>query len=416
MFHKISITALFSIAISLLLSASEALAPLVPPRQIIPPSFFGMHIHHTSTATPWPSVSVGEWRLWDAYVTWPYLEPHKGQFRFDTLDAYVSLARQHNTGILLPLGLSPSWASARPLEKSVYQPGSAAEPKDIQDWRNFVRAVATRYRGRINAYEIWNEPNHPQFCSASIDQILLLTREASQIIHEVDPAALVVSPSATESKGLPWLSEFLSKGGGQYVDVIGYHLYVNPQPPEAMVPLVQQIRQIMANNGQVTKPIWNTEVNWFSPKPFPSEDLAASYLARSYILNWAAGVQRLYWYAWDNHGVQISTTQQDNRTLTPAGHAYAIVYQWLVGSQMNNCQQDANHTFVCQLNRDGYSQWIVWNPDGTRAFDVPSAWKIANITPLVAESHALKNSLTIIGPSPVLLTPNRQKQQTRGIL
>jgi hypothetical protein len=405
-FH-ISMTALFSMLMSFLLSVSQDIVPLIPPQQIVPQSFFGMHIHHANTSTPWPSVPIGEWRLWDAYVTWPYLEPHKGQFRFSTLDAYVSLAHQHNTGLLLPLGLSPSWASTRPLEKSVYQLGSAAEPKDIQDWRAFVRAVVTRYRGQINAYEIWNEPNLPQFCSASVGQILVLTREASQIIHDVDPSALVVSPSATETKGLAWLSEFLAKGGGEYVDVIGYHLYVNPQPPEAMVPLVQQIRQILANNGQAFKPIWNTEANWFSPKPFPSEDLAAAYLARSYVLNWAAGVQRLYWYAWDNHGVQVATTQPDNRTLTPAGRAYRTVYQWLAGAQMTSCQQDANHTFICQLNRDSSSQWIVWNPDGTHAFNIPTAWHIASLTPLLAEPYTLKSSLTTIGPSPVLLTPNR---------
>jgi glycosyl hydrolase family 39 (putative alpha-L-iduronidase) len=402
--YKISTTTLFAIVMSFLLSAPEGTAPLLPPQQIIPQSFFGMHIHHTNTTTPWPSVPVAEWRLWDAYVTWPYLEPHKGQFRFDTLDAYVSLARQHNTGILLPLALSPPWASARPLEKSAYQPGSAAEPRVLQDWRDFVRAVVTRYRGRIKAYEIWNEPNLSQFCSASVDQILVLTREASQIIHEVDPTALVVSPSATESKGLAWLSEFLTKGGGQYVDVIGYHLYVNPLPPEAMVSLVQQIRQIMANNGQAAKPVWNTEANWFSPKPFPSQELAASYLARSFILNWAAGVQRLYWYAWDNRAVQVVTTQQDNRTLTPAGRAYGTVYLWLVGARMDNCQQDANHTFVCQLNRDGALQWIVWNPDGPRAFNVPSAWNITSVTPLLDEPRAFTNPVSDIGPLPVLLS------------
>jgi Glycosyl hydrolases family 39 len=401
---NLSMTALFSVLMSLLLSGSESLAPLVPPQQIIPRSFFGMHIHHSNTTTPWPSVPLGEWRLWDAYVTWPYLEPHEGQFRFDTLDAYVSLAHEHNAGILLPLGLSPSWASARPSEKSVYQPGSAAEPRDHRDWRAFVRAVATRYRGRINAYEIWNEPNLPQFCSASVDQLIVLTREASQIIHEVDPAAVVVSPSATESKGLTWLSEFLSKGGGQYVDVIGYHLYVNPQPPEAMVPLVQQIRQIMAKNGLSSKPIWNTEANWFSPKPFPSEDLAAAYLARSYILNWAAGVQRFYWYAWDNRAVLVATTRQDNQTLTPAGRAYGTVYRWLVGARMDGCQQDANHSYVCQLNRDGAPQWIVWNPDGTRGFDIPAGWHITSITPLFDEPHALTSTVLGVGPSPVLLT------------
>jgi len=402
----ILLTALCAILTSFLLAAADDLAPLVPPHEVVPRSFFGMHIHRAATTTPWPAVPIGEWRLWDAYVTWPYLEPHKGQFRFETLDRYVSLARQHNTGLLLPLGLSPSWASARPSEKSVYQPGSAAEPGDIEDWRAFVRTIATRYKGRIDAYEIWNEPNLPLFCSASVDQMVVLTREASQIIHEIDPHAIVVSPSATENKGLTWLSEFLNKGGGQYVDVIGYHLYVNPQPPEAMMPLVQQIRQLLARNGQASKPIWNTETNWFSPKPFPSEDLAAAYLARSYILDWAAGVQRFYWYAWDNRGVQVLTTEEDNQSLKPAGRAYGIVYQWLVGARMDACNQDANHTFVCQLNRDGSPERIVWNPDGTRTFNVPQSWHIQSITPLLGEPYGLTGAAASIGPAPVLLRPS----------
>jgi len=402
----VSTTVLSAILSSFLLAASDDLVSLVPPRELVPQSFFGMHIHHAGTTTSWPAVPVGEWRLWDAYVTWPYLEPHKGQFRFDTLDSYVSLASQHNTGVLLPLGLSPGWASARPSEKSIYQPGSAAEPRDIEDWRTFVRTVATRYKGRINAYEIWNEPNLPLFCSASVDQMLVLTREASQIIHEIDPGALVVSPSATENKGLSWLSEFLEKGGGQYVDVIGYHLYVNPQPPEAMVALVQQIRQIMAGNGIGSKPIWNTEANWFSPKPFPSEELAAAYLARSYILNWAAGVERFYWYAWDNRVVLVKTTEENNQTLKPAGRAYGIVSEWLVGARMDSCKEDRNHTFVCQLTRDGSLEWIVWNPDGARTFEAPRSWQIKTVTPLLATSDALKGAVTSIGPAPVLLKPS----------
>ena len=79
----------------------------------------------------------------------------------------------------------------------------------------------------------------------------------------------------------------MSHGGGQYVDVIGYHFYDAPHPPEDMVPLIQKVEQLMAENGAGNKPLWNTETGWPYPKPFPSDDLAAAYLARAYILNWA---------------------------------------------------------------------------------------------------------------------------------
>jgi hypothetical protein len=381
--------------------------------QEIPSSFFGMHIHHMVSPsgkdplTPWPSVNVPEWRLWDARVTWPDLEPSKGQWRFDNLDKSLAMAEAHNTEVLMTLGLTPRWASARPEERSVSQPGFAAEPKDIEDWRTFVRTVATRYKGRIHAYEIWNEPNLKQFWSGTTDQLLALTREAHNIIKSVDPTAVIVSPSATGAHGIPWLSEFLSKGGGRYVDVIGYHFYVFPKPPEAMLPLIDKVKQALKDNGAGDKRIWDTELGWAEPKPFPSDELAAAYLSRSFILSWAAGIQRVYWYAWDNHTwVLLETTETDNKTLRPAGQAYDTIQKWLVGASMDACTESAGHTWTCQLHRGDESQWIVWtvDDDEEKTFTVPSSWHAQSVTPLLGEPSALKGPSIQIGQVPVLIT------------
>ena len=32
-------------------------------------------------------------------------------------------------------------------------------PSNLQDYADFVSALATRYRGRIQIYQVWNEPN-----------------------------------------------------------------------------------------------------------------------------------------------------------------------------------------------------------------------------------------------------------------
>ena len=393
----------------MLLAALSAFAldqtKLVPLGQPIPPVFFGMHIHRAGSSTPWPSVPVPARRLWDARVTWPDLEPSKGQWRFGTLDNCLVMAQDHNQDLLLTLGLTPRWASSRPQEPSGYQPGFAAEPTDIEDWRTFVTTVATRYKGRIHYYEIWNEPNLKQFWSGTTDQLLAMTREAAQIIHGIDPHALVVSPPATSGYGVKWLAEFLSKGGGQYVDVIGYHFYVADQPPEAVVPVIHQVQQTMADNGVGSKPLWDTEAGWFKPNPFPSQELGAAYLARAYILNWAAGVQRFYWYAWDNHKMTIQTTDADDATLTPAGRAFGIIQKWLIGARMDWCEQQADNTWTCQLERDGTRDWIVWNPDGKKDFSVPAAWHPKNVVPLLEETHPLNGTSLEIGPVPVLLTP-----------
>jgi len=380
-------------------------ADLQPPAAAIPGTYFGLHIHHleSATPTPWPSMPVPTWRLWDAGVNWPDLEPDKLQWRFDRLDRYVSLAEKHGTSVLLPLGGSPPWASARPAAPSPYQAGFSAEPANLDDWRTYVRTVVSRYKGRIRAYEIWNEPNLKDFWSGTTDQMVALTKEASQIIHAVDPKAIVVSPSATADFGIPWLVEFLKKGGGQYVDVIGYHFYV-AKLPEELVPLIQRVQQVISENGLASKPLWNTEMGWIAASRPDSEEVAGGVLARAYILAWATGVQRFYWYAWDNQSMGITTYNEAEHRVTAAGRAYESVQQWLVGARMDSCTESAEHNWTCQLSRAGKKQWLVWNPQGNHKFDVPTAWRVRSVTPLLHERRSLTGPSIDIGPVPALLT------------
>ena len=390
-----------------LLLSSVLVTDVPTPTATIPASYFGLHIHHLAypVPTPWPNMPVPQWRLWDASVNWPNLEPNKGQWQFETLDSFVSLAQQHGTGLLLPLGGSPQWASARPNVPSNYSPGFAAEPANLEDWRAYVRMVVTRYKGRIQAYEIWNEPNLRDFWTGTTDQMLTLTKEASQIVHTLDPNALVVSPSATAEYGIPWLAEFLHKGGGQYVDVIGYHFYLKPQQmPEELLPFVQQVRQVLSENNLGNKPLWNTESGWLKAAPFPSEELAGGFLARAYILAWAAGVQRFYWYAWDNGGMGIVTYNEAEHTMTPAGYAYKDIQSWLVGSRMDGCAESGEHIWICQLSRSGKKEWLVWNPRGNRKFDIPAAWHVRSVKLLLHDRRPLIESSIDIGPVPTLLS------------
>jgi Glycosyl hydrolases family 39 len=280
-----------------------------------------------------------------------------------------------------------------------------SEPRNLEDWRDYVRTVVTRYKGRIQAYEIWNEPNLPDFWTGNTDQMVALTKEASAIIHSVDPQAIVVSPSSTAEYGIPWLLEFIRKGGAKYVDVVGYHFYVSPntKQPEDMVPMIQRVRDVLSDSGLGNKPLWNTETGWLPPARFDSEDVAAGFVARAFILGWAAGVQRFYWYAWDNRSLAIVTYNEAERRLTPAGNTYKLIQQWLVGAKMDSCVESADHIWTCELSRAGKKQWIVWNPQGTRKFDVPGAWHVKNAMPLLHEQSSLTGPTIEIGPIPTLL-------------
>jgi hypothetical protein len=386
---------------------------LAPPMQPVPETYFGMHIHGidfpmrtTNRLTAWPDVPFGAWRLHDAYVRWVDLEPRRNEFNFTHLDKYVATAQQKHVKVLLPLYASPQWASARPTEVSrTGTPGTAAEPADMEDWRNFVRTVATRYKGRIEAYEIWNEPNLTMYWTGSVKQLVDLSREAFRIIKSVDPDALLVLPACTSGNGPQFLDDFLKQGGGQYGDVIGYHFYVSGAP-EAIVDMAAHVKDILRAN-HVDKPVWNTESGWHDPSPFPSDELGAAYVSRALIVAWAAGISRFYWYSWDGHGwVSLEMVDiADDVTKKPAAKAYATIEQWLLGATVRSCDSAVGGEWTCEIGRKGKRQWIVWNTNGAATFAAPADWHAKYDTPLLGSKEKLKTAQIRIGLIPTLLEP-----------
>jgi len=366
-----------------------------------------MHIHRVATTTPWPAIPFGAWRLWDADVGWSDLEPRNGEWHFELLDQYVTLAQKHNVDLLLPLGFPATWASARPDQRSPhFQPGSVAGPKYIEDWRRYISTVARRYKGRIRNYEIWNEPNLPEYWTGTTKELVNLAHEASRILRDVDPSITIVGPSATDSEtGPPWLDEYLSIGGGNYLDVIAHHLYVFPSPPETLTPFIGRVRQIIAKHGMSDKPLWNSEIGWALPKVFSSDMEAVGYLARAYILNWVGGVERCYWYAWDNQEwATLLLTAEDSRTLKPAGVAFGEIEKWLIDARIVSYTIDRINTHHCRVTRgENYAARILWNPDGALSYTLPQEWGIRYMRDLTGARRDVSREVSVkIGPVPIL--------------
>lgn len=386
---------------------------LIGPAQSVPTTFFGMHIHgidvprpDTGRVTAWPDIPFGAWRLHDANVKWSQLEPSRGTYDFARLDKYVALAKQRDVKVLLPLFGTPRWASARPNEPADEGVGSAAEPANMDDWSEFVRVIATRYKGKIEAYEIWNEPNLAKhFWSGSTDQLLEMTRRAYGIIKAMDPKAMVVLPSPTTETGPAYLDEFLSKGGAKYGDVVGYHFYVHARPPEAMVDVALRVKGILERHN-VAKPIWNTEAGWDAPKPFASDELAAAYVARAYLCLWAAGIQRFYWFSWDDRSwVTIKMTELRNEAVsdTSAAKAYSQVQKWMQGAVVHLCKAEPQGVWTCQLERSGKPVWIVWDTNASAAFAIRSGWHVSTQQHLLGPPQRITQAQLQIGPVPTLL-------------
>lgn len=373
------------------------------PSQPIDGAYFGIHIHRAASGTEWPPVPFEGWRLWDVHVTWPEIEPQRGKWDFTFLDHYVQLAREHHAKILLTLGLTPAWSSARPAEKSSYGPGNASEPNQLSDWENYVRTVGARYKGVIHDYEIWNEPNVKGTFTGDLAAMLTLSRSAYTALKSVDPTITIVSPSPTTWDGVAWLNSFLSRGGCQYADVIGYHFYVTPDAPEKMIALIQRVQSSLRIHG-CDRPLWNTESGWAEPKHFSTEAEAAGYLMRAYILNWLLGVQRCYWYAWDNHNWSTLdlTSRADSRVL-PAGAAYGVVHGWLLGGVLRSCQRERSGIWTCELNRGSSTNRLLWSDNGPHTWSVPVSWEVTTICDWRASISRAPKTITV-SETPVLLS------------
>lgn len=389
--------------------------------------YFGMHIFYPHLDTKWPVVPFGSLRVWDTPgTTWADIEPVQGQMKFASLDRIVDLASAHHVSVLYTLGQTPAWASKRPFEGASRGSGRAAEPRDLADWEAYVRAVATRYRGRIQAYEIWNEPRfndlypwrNAGFFSGSAESMVSLSRVAYRVIKEVDPSAIVVSPAMDgESHGLKKFDLFLKKGGGNWFDVVGWHFYLlSSTRPEALVAHHRDIRKLLALHGLSQKPIWNTEtgvlVNYGKPvKPMDSVGIlskvmspaeATNYMVRAMTMLAGEGIERFYWFAWDSGSMGMLSALQP-RNPSEIAYAYGALDRWLVGAQIEPCRLVADGVWGCRVQRGGRDAHIVWSANGNRLFAIPAAWQVSATQALLGGSESIAGTSTVVGERPVLL-------------
>jgi hypothetical protein len=213
------------------------------------------------------------WVRFDCY--WAALEPAPGQYSWDRLDWVVDAARARHLSILGTIAYTPDWARRRGTTDH-------APPTKTTDYATFAAAIATRYAGRVNAWEIWNEPNTSGFWQPRPDPAAYraLLASASAAIHSVEPQATVLNGglapagarldyTARDGSAMsPWrfLTDLYADGAAGTFDALADHPYA-PQPalPDATATGnafhdVSQLHDLMAANGDGAKAIWATEV------------------------------------------------------------------------------------------------------------------------------------------------------------
>ena len=412
----LSMTRVFALALALGLAV--ALLPAEPSSAAskrVSSRLFGMT---DSDPLSWPEAKVGAIRLWDSGVTWRQIETRPGVYDFTRLDAAVRTARGNGASVLLVLGQTPKFHAKRPALPGYNGPGATSMPS-ISSWRNYVATVVRRYQGRGLDYQIWNEANISGFWGGTPRQMATLTKVAAKAIRKNDPAADVVSPAlATRlTSQRRWLRDFyaLRTGGrpvGNWLDVVSLQLYPLPKEgPEASMKLLAASRT-MLGDLDVDKPIWNTEINYGlqTGGGGAARDISrakqAAFVARTYVLNAANGVKRVFWYSWDLQNLANTELSFSSGTPTRAGVAYTVVRDWLVGGRTQDCTRDSRGTYTCTVTYSGGVKRIYWNPSGKRSVEtVRSATKLVDLR---GDAEKLKGGESLrVGTSPVMVRSRR---------
>ena len=202
-------------------------------------------------------------------------DPNFGGSTWTKFDDIVDGASTLGMHVLLRLDTSPRWALA---------PGALdglAPPIRSADYFDFVEQVATRYRGKVVAYQVWNEPNlNSEWGRQAPDAAAYaeLLRGASARIRAADPGALVVmaamAPTLTQNTDaeneLIYLQQLYDAGVQGSFDVLAlqaYGLRGGPDDPRTGADDVTfsrptLVRQVMERNGDAATPVWATEMGW----------------------------------------------------------------------------------------------------------------------------------------------------------
>jgi hypothetical protein len=210
--------------------------------------------------------------------SWSEMESTPGRYDFAFWDAVVPMAVDEYKLRLIPyVCYTPGWASSEPKRDAVW----TTPPKDLAAFGRFVRALVDRYKNRIHSWEIWNEPDIPEFWTGSTKQYGVLLAEGSRAVRQADPTARVVLGGIARRP--EFLRELLrDEGVSRMIDVVNCHSYFETWHDgtiEGLPTYLGLIAGVIDDHGDGQE-LWMAEVGYSSYRPDGSGRISDRYQAR----------------------------------------------------------------------------------------------------------------------------------------
>lgn len=234
-------------------------------------------------------------------VPWKDFEGSKGAYGWGGMDYIVDTLAGGGLKILASIVKAPNWARPPNTDLSVEGP-----PANNQDFADFVGAYAERYKGRVQAIEVWNEQNLWYEWGGEpldVDRYVDLLCRSYRAIKAADPNMVVVAGALTPTgvndgriaiDDVVYLQRMYAAGAKNCFDVMGAHPSGYNNPPDAKMgytdpaepsfknhpsfffrETMERYRAVMVANGDAGKRIWPTEFGWASEShPVPGYEYA----------------------------------------------------------------------------------------------------------------------------------------------
>lgn len=207
---------------------------------------------------------------------WWRVERRPGVFEWGEYDAYMSEAARAGIDVLPVLMGPPEFRSSRPPDSTSR---AMFPPRRTSDYARFVAAAVRRYgldgtfwEARpglryqpIRSWQVWNEPNIPNFWRSGPDarQYVALLKRAAKTIRRVDPEAEVVAAGLPNSAlGVPflkYLERMYAAGAHGSFDTLAIHPY--SRSAGGLLQLAEDARTVMDRHGDRAR-LWITEFGW----------------------------------------------------------------------------------------------------------------------------------------------------------
>jgi hypothetical protein len=347
-------------------------APVPKPIPALQPVFLdGVGIHlgpgFNFAQWYWPHFAEANVKTFRMDFHWAWIEKQKGQYVIDGsltgIDNFLLTAHDKGIAPLIILDYG----------NPLYDGGGfpMSEAGQIA-FANYAAFLASRYKGAVKYYEVWNEwSGGGTRTSSAAEAYARLLSKVRAALKAVDPA-IVVLGGAVSGTDDGWVDMLFSKGTLQNLDGFSVHPYVYPDIPEKALEWLSRVetRAKTAAGGRDV-PIYVTEIGWptFTGADGVSSSTAADYLARFYLLApMYSFIRGSWWYDFLDDGNDRTNIQHNfglyhGDTPKPAACAMSYVSKLHDAYQAVSARRDANGVWIAKYSNGATSIFAIWTQD-----------------------------------------------------